>query len=56
MKLISFHFIFSMDCPTYFWRKLKSMQQNPRGKGYKNHISLINKLIEKRLWKTMTKR
>lgn len=45
-----------MDCPTYFWRKLKSMQQNPRSKGYKNHIPLINKLIEIRLWQTMTKR
>ena len=45
-----------MDCPTYFWRKLMAMKENPRGMGYKNHIALINKLIEKKLWQTMTKR
>ena len=45
-----------MDCPTDFWRKLKALKNNPRSKGYKNHVALINKLIEKKLWQTMGKR
>lgn len=45
-----------MDSPTDFWRKLESLKNNPRSKGYKNHIALINKLIEKKLWQTMAKR
>lgn len=45
-----------MDSPTDFWRRLESLKNNPRSKGYKNHIALINKLIEKKLWQTMAKR